>query len=483
MIWSAAAAGTRLLGKATNSTAQPTTHALRKDVRSAAGARDLGSYAVAVKLLQSLDPSDPLHWYKNSQTHSDWCPHFNWWFLPWHRAYLFYFEKICRQVTGDTEFCLPYWDWTADSRIPAEFWGQGNDLFDDTRGISPDDPIDNEEGEYNGRGVIEKILTSTWVDCYSAATTADDQRDGSPGAGMLESAHNHVHSAILGDMVNVQLSPRDPIFWLHHANVDRIWASWMQANELKTPDTPLWAEHKLRQFYDVDTQAIIEVVAKDTLEGARFGAIYDRYETSNKVSTNPVVSSAVVSWKSGSTSILRSETRGPSAIAIDDVGLVHMNVSHALNVMFNSVAQRLEHFVLAGHPDGTLAAVKSPGNFEPTPGIHLLLEGVRRPSEQIVSVRVFLNNKHASISTPISDPAYVGTVSFFGDDHRHGSQGGATFILPVWETLISLGKTGAYKPGSPVEVALVVVGRKGALALNPGQVVKADKIAFIGPRS
>ena len=43
--------------------------------------------------------------------------------------------------------------------------------------------------------------------------------------GMLEATpHNTVHNTIAGDMATM-LSPRDPIFFLHHANIDRIWAS------------------------------------------------------------------------------------------------------------------------------------------------------------------------------------------------------------------------------------------------------------------
>ncbi|MFV2064736.1 MAG: tyrosinase family protein [Chloroflexota bacterium] len=33
-----------------------------------------------------------------------------------------------------------------------------------------------------------------------------------------------------GTMEPLDVSPNDPIFFLHHANVDRIWASWQVAN-------------------------------------------------------------------------------------------------------------------------------------------------------------------------------------------------------------------------------------------------------------
>ena len=39
------------------------------------------------------------------------------------------------------------------------------------------------------------------------------------------SIHAAVHNWIGGDMLNM-FSPYDPIFYLHHSNMDRIWAEW-----------------------------------------------------------------------------------------------------------------------------------------------------------------------------------------------------------------------------------------------------------------
>ena len=40
------------------------------------------------------------------------CPHGNWWFLPWHRAYLYYFERVLRWAAEDPTLTLPYWDYS-----------------------------------------------------------------------------------------------------------------------------------------------------------------------------------------------------------------------------------------------------------------------------------------------------------------------------------------------------------------------------------
>ena len=48
-------------------------------------------------------------------------------------------------------------------------------------------------------------------------------------------AHNHAHAWVGGIMNNTSTSPTDPIFWMHHAEVDRLWEIWRQANPTPAP--------------------------------------------------------------------------------------------------------------------------------------------------------------------------------------------------------------------------------------------------------
>src|ERR1700730_7346672 len=85
---------------------------------------DLGNYAEAVARMKALDKSDPGNprsWRNQALIHNNFCPHSNWWFLPWHRAYVHYFEKICRDVLNNPAFELPYWDWTESQSLPWPF--------------------------------------------------------------------------------------------------------------------------------------------------------------------------------------------------------------------------------------------------------------------------------------------------------------------------------------------------------------------------
>src|SRR5262245_37196134 len=111
----------------------------RPNVNSlAANDPNLEAYRTAITAMKALPASDQRNWTKQAEIHQNNCPHRNWFFLPWHRAYLVAFERIIRQMSGKSDFALPFWDWTANPQLPAAFAapmhnGQPNPLFDNTR--------------------------------------------------------------------------------------------------------------------------------------------------------------------------------------------------------------------------------------------------------------------------------------------------------------------------------------------------------------
>jgi len=46
----------------------------------------------------------------------------------------------------------------------------------------------------------------------------------------VEQVHDSMHVWIGGDMDDISTSAFDPIFWMHHTNVDRLWARWQRLN-------------------------------------------------------------------------------------------------------------------------------------------------------------------------------------------------------------------------------------------------------------
>jgi tyrosinase len=154
-------------------------------------------------------------------------------FLPWHRAYLYYFELALRD--RQAEAMLPWWDWTADPAIPAAYneptvAGQPNPLYS-----AKVDPLALEQAAKAGdRKAPETIRepgadgapplpTKANIEEVLALTSFEDF------TGQLEELHNNVHMWVGGNkghMGDIQLAAFDPIFWAHHTMIDRVWRMW-----------------------------------------------------------------------------------------------------------------------------------------------------------------------------------------------------------------------------------------------------------------
>lgn len=215
-------------------------------------------------------------------------------FLPWHRFMLLLLEQHLQRVLEDDTFGLPYWDWAADGdhqpvgeQPDLALWkatgmgGTGRPVEDGPFGFDREHPEDSFrvfffEDPVSGvlsvplsaRGLVRRLgrptsplglPTSQQVTAVLASQTDYDVPDWdarSPGGirNLLEGwirfsadsgseLHNRVHVWIGGDM-GPGTSPNDPVFYLNHCNVDRIWEAWMAEHGRTyvpddSPDNPL----------------------------------------------------------------------------------------------------------------------------------------------------------------------------------------------------------------------------------------------------
>ena len=85
-------------------------------------AAEIGRLKAAYAALRNVYRDDPRSWYNQGLVHCWYCSgamdnlngmeiHGGWLFLAWHRAYLYFHERILGNLIGDTTFALPYWDW------------------------------------------------------------------------------------------------------------------------------------------------------------------------------------------------------------------------------------------------------------------------------------------------------------------------------------------------------------------------------------
>ena len=195
----------------------------------------------------------------------DQCQHHTWYFLPWHRGYLRAFEKIVAdaiaKLGGPMDWALPYWNYNDEQnpnrlKLPPAF---GSTAWPD-RGTNPLFVA----ARYGRTGHTGKPieLDPDAVELETALTQSrfvGTAKGGSPGfggrrtvlqhafandgdEGFLEhSPHDNVHGDIGGALNNVFnnrlaqglmsnpcTAALDPIFWLHHANIDRLWEVWLK---------------------------------------------------------------------------------------------------------------------------------------------------------------------------------------------------------------------------------------------------------------
>ncbi|MGJ9418908.1 tyrosinase family protein [Massilia sp. CMS3.1] len=476
----------------------------RPNASSPAGKRMLKFYAKAVRAMLALPPEDPRNWYRHAIIHTLDCPHGNWWFLPWHRAYLGWFEQICRDLSGYPHFALPYWDWTAEPKLPD---GMFDDVLDPNHEayIPTASDFDNRlraaianagywtspGGVFNRNSQYGQLLARSMrfeqdlmfdiltdpsgrmfyeqpgarglrrerpefnaatTDSVSKATilaalaAPDYATFGSPkssnhftaaGFGILEAKpHNSVHRCVgsrdcnfveaRGFMTDM-LSPVDPIFFLHHGNMDRLWDVWERKQkrlglptlpdgvELRTdlPDEHKSAAEKATDYYRWAREPLLFFVDQ---QGAPVTA----------TTAGAYASMAAFSYDyepgSGEEAVPRTNTRPRARPAGPR--------SFPGTVLSRRVTGEKPASAAVAVPAATIEAAVSSGT---TLVANITLNFNNMAHDPYV---VVLNGPDDIAMIDANSPFYLGTIMMFGK-HRHS--GALTFALPLGEKLGAAG--------------------------------------------
>jgi tyrosinase len=446
------------------------------------GPKVLEQYAEAVQKMRDLNapdgdgpPTNPLSWHYQAALHGIagadddplWskCRHNSWFFLPWHRVYLWRFERIVQHHLGDETWALPYWDYTA----PAK---EARTLPEPFRDRSAQNPLFNERNDHVNDG---KPIEAWMCDARPALRVPDfallgedprpafagdivqDVMPNANGRGAVEGVpHGVVHGAVGGWMGLFETAALDPIFWLHHCNIDRLWEVWLALDQARrNPDNDAWLTTRF-EFYDIDKSRQPTSI-ESVLDTAALG--YEYESVAPPPGTLPLPESVVEAGPADSLAGgIMEGTPMPSP----------QLVGAAQNVAF---AERTTVDVLLEEPERPLGQAAAAGEEERW---YLRVENVTGRRPEASAYGVYLDAGEAA------EPLRVGTIAAFGileasrsDETRDGT--GITDAFDITDVVRELEARKAWDAAT-ARVTIEPVDAGGQRA--PGGDVRAGRISF-----
>ena len=382
-------------------------------------------YRNAVEAMKKLPATDPTSWQFQANMHGAldadamidgwrWCMHGNWWFLPWHRGYIYFFEKIVRKKCGNDAFRLPYWPWEKTQAVlpapfrDAKYQDKDNPLFDGTRvdaankgqPLRPDSQSASFAADWQSALGISQFTSPFAELAYGGIRKPKTMMPTHPVStrqhgGMESNAHDLIHDSVGGDgdMGDPNTAARDPIFWLHHSNVDRLWNRWQDIKDHHIPD-PIadkdWYDQEF-PYYDENGNQVIVSVSK-ILDLASKEARYDDDRRLVTAALPPAAQEKAVE---------------PT---ITGVGAIRPK----LELNTKPLTKTLE--LTAETKPKLMTALATPRTNPESPVILLRIEGIKPPKDASLRFDVFLTKK----GEKPSKNSYVGPISFFGRRPGHG---------------------------------------------------------------
>ena len=158
-------------------------------------------------------------------------------FLPWHRVYVLRVEQMGQAI--DPLFFVPYWRWTSPQAVPA--WLAG--FLPTIRVAGP-----------NRTGVRNPPAPGLTLPTTAQMTAVMGQATFTGFVNAIDSPHGRVHNWCNGTMSDTNWSPVDPLFWLHHAEIDRRWSIWQAAHPGLNPSLAAGADRIMDPWPETEVQ-------------------------------------------------------------------------------------------------------------------------------------------------------------------------------------------------------------------------------------
>jgi tyrosinase len=359
--------------------------------------------------------------------------------------YLYYFERILRRAAGDPTLTLPYWDYSqaTNRQLPLPFRQPAtaaNPLYirDRDPDINAGQPL--QDNEVEARQALSRLpffvqpdrTGQNGLESFGGAAIALPAHLGTFVGQLEDQPHNVIHITLGGFMSDPNCAARDPIFYLHHANIDRLWEVWLrQGGGRVNPTTnDVWLTTPFT-FFD-ENGARVTITGQQILTTATLGYRYD------DVGSPPPAPQAVAAPPAA-----RDEAREVSQALATIERLAVLSDTGLQAVDFGPQGGALQ--VRLSEDGGALLSAAATG--ESPPRLSLVLADVQLVSPGAYFA-VYLNLPPGTAPDAMSI-YYVGNLALFGaaQHAQHAAHGmpGREFMFDVTDTVRALQAQGEWR--------------------------------------
>nr|AEY78528.1 polyphenol oxidase [Canarium album] len=399
----------------------------------------IAKYSRAIELMKALPADDPRGFMQQANVHCAYCDgaydqigfpnlelqvHNSWLFFPFHRYYLYFYEKILGKLIEDPTFALPFWNWDSPPgmQMPAMYANPKSPLYDNFRNAShqpptlvdldynrTDETTTNKDQLSSNLKIMYRQMVSNGKTAklfFGNAYRAGDEPD--PGLGSIENIpHGPVHlwcgdktQPNLEDMGNFYSAARDPIFYSHHSNIDRMWTIWKTLGGKKRKEftDPDWLDAGFL-FYDENAN-LVRVKVRDCLDNKKLGYDYQKVDIP-WLNTKPTPRKRIVNKVRSTFGVAHAaETRRIQLTARSQFPLV-------LDKTMSTLVPR---------PKKSRSKKEKEEEEEV-----LVIEGIDFERDAQVKFDVYINDEHDVPSGP-DDTEFAGSFVNVPHKHKHGKK-------------------------------------------------------------
>ena len=341
-----------------------------------------------------------------------------------------------QRLGGPSDWALPYWDYSGldpkSLKLPAAFFatnlpdGSPNPLrvAARARGNAGEDVGTNNTVAL-GCLKISPFEGSGISGAFGGPVGLNHSPTRTRTAGALEVApHGSMHIAVGGWMARFNTAALDPIFWLHHCNIDRLWEVWLRRNKtFINPTKSDWLTRESFVFHDAAGHVVV-IKAAQVLD-TKAAPLFYRYEDTSDPLAIPAAPA-----------ILPQLTKKVTMLdAIPEM------IGASSGPIALSGKTEVAGFPLTA-PQGPAADPALARADAPRPRMFLMIENITG-SGNLSSYSVYVNVPNGE--DPVAhDELFAGVMAMFGvveassDDSDHSDGSGMTYTFDVTDLVATL---------------------------------------------